>query len=260
MVKCTKQDMGNQKSDGEGHKSDGTGKRVSGTWKIILPLQKMQGRLLKGKGKMDNVPKSSEKKVTSKDKMIKGKKKVTSKGQGKRMKMGSKKMSFPSKGKGKPRSKVPKSKVPDSKVPDQNKPRSKVRRSKVPESKVPDQKSIIYARVSSSKQVDKAGFKRQQERRAAKAGNADTVKEVVSGSLPATQRTQLVDILKNNCGKKVYIENPRALARSTVAGEQLYEMSKENNVQIVSVDMPELFDHQPSAGTAFLRRVMLVRA
>ena len=83
------------------------------------------------------------------------------------------------------------------------------------------------------------------------------MKEVVSGSLPATLRTQLVHILKHNRGKKVYIENSRALARSTVAGEQLYEMSKENNVKIVSVDMPELFNHQPSPGTAFLRRVML---
>ena len=187
------------------------------------------------------MPGSSEKKV----KMGKGKEKVTTKGQSKAMKMGSKKNKFPSKGQGKGR----KAKLSHT--------RSKVPRSKVPRSKVPDQKNIIYARVSSSKQADEAGFKRQQERCAAKAGKADTVKEVVSGSLPATQRTQLLEILKNSGGKKIYIENSRALARSTVAGEQLYEMSKQNNVQIVSVDMPELFDHQPSAGTAFLRRVML---
>ena len=37
----------------------------------------------------------------------------------------------------------------------------------------------------------------------------------------------------------------------------MYEISRENNVQVVPVDMPELFDHQPSASTAFLRRVML---
>jgi len=79
------------------------------------------------------------------------------------------------------------------------------------------------------------------------------VKEVVSGSLPAADRTQLVDILTNNHGKKVFIENPRTLARSTVAGEQLYELSKKNNVQSVAVDMPELFQHEPTAGIAVLR-------
>ena len=132
------------------------------------------------------MPGSSEKKV----KMGKGKEKVTTKGQSKAMKMGSKKNKFPSKGQGKGRkAKLSRTR---SKVP-----RSKVPRSKVPRSKVPDQKNIIYARVSSSKQADEAGFKRQQERCAAKAGKADTVKEVVSGSLPATQRTQLLQILKN---------------------------------------------------------------
>ena len=34
-------------------------------------------------------------------------------------------------------------------------------------------------------------------------------------------------------------------------------MSKENDVQIISVDMPELFAHNPSPSNAFLRRVML---
>ena len=153
--------------------------------------------------------------------------------------------------------------VPRSKVP--RVPRSKV---KVPKTKVPKKtmngrasndkaKDIIYARVSSSKQADKAGFKRQQEKCQVKAGKTKTVREVVSGSLPAADRTQLVDILTKNNGKKVFIENPRTLARSTVAGEQLYELSKKNNVQIVAVDMPELFQHEPTAGIAFLRRVML---
>ena len=79
---------------------------------------------------------------------------------------------------------------------------------------------IIYTWVSSSKQADKAGFKRQQERCEITAGKTKTVKEVVNGSLPATDRTQLVDILTQNPSKKVFIENPHALARSTVAGEQ----------------------------------------
>ena len=87
----------------------------------------------------DAGPESSEKRKTSK-----GKKKVTSKGQGKRIKTWSKKMRFPSKGKGeggkvkfsrKP-TEVPRSKVPESKVP-----RSKIPRSKVPESKVPRPRS-----------------------------------------------------------------------------------------------------------------------
>ena len=67
-----------------------------------------------------------------------------------------------------------------------------------------------------------------------------------------------MDILTQNPGKEVFIESPHALARSTIAGEQLYELSKKNKkVQIVSVDMPELFQHEPTAGIAFLRRVML---
>ena len=99
-------------------------------------------------------------------------------------------------------------------------PRSKVKiqRSKVAKSKV-GLDDIICTRVSSSKQADKAGFKRQQERCEVTAGKTKTVKEVVSGSLPATDRTQLVDILTQNPGKKVFIEKPHALARSTVAGE-----------------------------------------
>ena len=71
--------------------------------------------------------------------------------------------------------------------------RSKVKtqRSEVAKSKV-GLNDIIYTRVSSSKQADKAGFKRQQERCEVTAGKRKTVKEVVSGSLPATDRTQLV--------------------------------------------------------------------
>ena len=202
MVKCIKQNMGSQKSAGKGHKSDGRGMGASGTRKIVLPLLEMQGRFLKGKGKMVKKPESSEKKKTGKGKMVEGKEKMTNKGQGKRMKMGSKKMRFPGKGKGKG------GKAKFSRKPTEV-PKSKVPESKVPASKVPDQKDIIYSRVSSSKQVDKAGFKRQQERCSTKAGKANTVKEVVSGSLPAVQRTQLVHILQHNSGKKVYIETPR---------------------------------------------------
>lgn len=86
MLKCIKQNMGSQESDGKG-------KEASGPQEIMLPLQEMQGRLLKGKGKMVNKPESSEKKNTGKGKMVEG-------GQGKRMKMGSKKMRFTNKGKG----------------------------------------------------------------------------------------------------------------------------------------------------------------
>ena len=88
-------------------------------------------------------------------------------------------------------------------------PRSKVKiqRSKVARSKV-GLNDITYTRASSSKQVDKAGFKRQQERCEVTAGKRKTVKVVVSGSLPATDRTQLVDILTQNPGKEVFIESP----------------------------------------------------
>ena len=201
MVKRIQQDMGSQKSDGKGHKSAGTGKWVSGTRKIILPLQQMQGRLLKGKGKVMSVLEPSKKKQTSNGKMVEGKKNVTFKGASKRMKMKSKKMRFPGKAKGKG-GKVKFSHKPTPKVPESKVHWSKVHGSKVPESKVhwskvPESKNIICA------WVDKAGFKRQQERCAAKAGKAETVKEVVSSSLPATERTQLMNILQNNGGKKV---------------------------------------------------------
>ena len=38
----------------------------------------------------------------------------------------------------------------------------------------------------------------------------------------------------------------------------MYELSKKTKkVQIVSMDMPELFQHEPTTGITFLRRVML---
>jgi DNA invertase Pin-like site-specific DNA recombinase len=231
---------------------------VKGKGKMIKGLMKRKGTVVKGKGKMVK---------DKKGKVVKGKGKVIKAAMSKVTK--SKAPSKATNGKGNvikvARSKVTKSKVPSKATNGKGKvikvAPSKVARSKVTRSKVTSMAkngcNIIYARVSSSKQADRAGFKRQQERCAARAGKATTVNEVVSGSLPAAKRTQLVEILTKHRGKKVYIESPRALARSTVAGEQLYEMSRENNVQIVSVDMPELFDHKPSAGTAFLRRVML---
>ena len=72
-------------------------------------------------------------------------------------------------------------------------PRSKkkIQRSKLARSKVGLNDSI-YTRASSSRQVDKAGLKCRQERSEVTAGKRKTVQEVVSGSLPATDRTQLV--------------------------------------------------------------------
>ena len=56
--------------------------------------------------------------------------------------------------------------------------------------------------------------------------------------------------------EKIYIENSRALSRSAVVSEQIYQTAKDNNVQIISADMPGLYNHNASPGESFVRRAM----
>ena len=169
MVKRIQQDMGSQKSDGKGHKSAGTGKWVSGTRKIILPLQQMQGRLLKGKGKVMSVLEPSKKKQTSNGKTVEGKKNVTFKGASKRMKMKSKKMRFPGKAKGKggkvnsPTSPRPRSPSPRSIGPRSTGPRSPSPRSTGPRSPSP-RTSSMHGLIKPASNASKKGAQPRQGR------------------------------------------------------------------------------------------------
>ena len=142
MAKYTKQAKGSENSKGKGD--------------VILPLKEMKGKVVKSKGK--NVLPLKKKKV--KGKVVQGER---------HMRKGRWAM-IEKQGKGKvikvPRSEVPK-KMKNSTVPKVKVPRSEVpvRRRKRAQGEGPRSRltldDIIYARVSSSKQIDKAGFKRQ---------------------------------------------------------------------------------------------------
>ena len=73
---------------------------------------------------------------------------------------------------------------------------------------------IVYMRVSSSKQQDRSGFKQQALRRCS-----------------------------GQDSQGVYLPNSHALARSTLAGEPVYELPKKHGVDILSSDVPDLFTH-----------------
>lgn len=90
------------------------------------------------------------------------------------------------------------------------------------------------------------------------AKGAKVQRDVVSGSLPLDARKSLTALLSGEGGvKKVVVESARAIARSTMVGEQAFNLSKQTGVQIVAADSPDLFNHTPTPGQAFLRRVML---
>ena len=81
------------------------------------------------------------------------------------------------------------------------------------------------------------------------------VAEVISGMLPLERRKKLLE-LTSGIHDKVHVESGRALARSSVVSEQIYARAKENNVEIIATDMPNLFKLDASPAENFMRRVM----
>ena len=141
----------------------GSAAHACSTRKIILPLQQMQGRLLKGKGKVMSVLEPSKKKQTSNGKMVEGKKNVTFKGASKRMKMKSKKMRFPGKAKGKATSPRPRSPSPRSIGPRSMGPRSPSPRSTGPRSPSP-RTSSMHGLIKPASNASKKGAQPRQGR------------------------------------------------------------------------------------------------
>ena len=72
------------------------------------------------------------------------------------------------------------------------------------------------------------------------------VTDIVSGSVPAEHRKVLLDIVAKQRPKYLIIESARALARSTVAGEQLFQCAQDAGV-IIAADSPELFTSRTCA-------------
>jgi len=122
--------------------------------------------------------------------------------------------------------------------------------------------AVIYARVSTKTNQDKTGFQRQVQAGQRRCGldrkvALDTIKEVVSGCLPMEKRVGLTELFRNKHADTIYVESARAISRSALVGEQLYELSKQAGIKIIADDNPELFKHDASPAEAFLRRVQL---
>lgn len=67
-----------------------------------------------------------------------------------------------------------------------------------------------------------------------------TIYEVVSGSLPAQRRQNIVNLIEKGEAQTVFIESCRALARSVRVSDELYEKAKQHNVKIIPTDLPDL--------------------
>jgi len=82
------------------------------------------------------------------------------------------------------------------------------------------------------------------------------IAEVVSGCLPTEQRQKLLSLITSQKFDKIYVESSRAIARTATAAEQIYDIAREHNVQIIPSDMPTLYAHTPDAMHKFLRKII----
>ena len=82
------------------------------------------------------------------------------------------------------------------------------------------------------------------------------IAEVVSGGLPAEQRPKLLEIITSKKVDKIYVKSSRAIARTSAATEQFYDIAQASNVQIVPSDMPTLYDHSSDPMHKFLRKII----
>jgi hypothetical protein len=119
--------------------------------------------------------------------------------------------------------------------------------------------AYVYARVSTKTNKDKAGLTRQLEAARADAHRralrvTASVCEVVSGTLPANQRTifhELLDKAQKNGVKEVIMENGRTLARDVVVSESLRQAAQARGIRLRSSDMQTMFDNNPNPTQRF---------
>ncbi|CAK0829853.1 unnamed protein product [Prorocentrum cordatum] len=126
------------------------------------------------------------------------------------------------------------------------------------------QAALSYIRVSSRENRDRGGVVRQREAvsRFAVSNSHKIVggiSEVVSGSLPAGSRQGFKKLVAEATKRKIktiLVENARAVARSSHANEDLFEMAKKRGIEIIATDMPALYKHQPNPAEKFVRRIV----
>jgi DNA invertase Pin-like site-specific DNA recombinase len=129
----------------------------------------------------------------------------------------------------------------------------------------PTKRVAVYTRTSSKANLGGASTARQRSvAHAALAGaseqlkqHVENVSEVVSGMLPLDQRTKLKELLDGQHVTKVFVESARAIARNAMVAEQAWQLSRDNGVEIIAADLPQLFKHNPNPGETLMRRVML---
>ena len=130
--------------------------------------------------------------------------------------------------------------------------------------KILNNKGAIYTCTSSKTNKHGASITRQKEAAQRAAAHQQTtivktVSEVISGSLPMDKRKHFQKLMQGTSNKqisKIYFESIRALSRDATVAEQMYQKSKETNVQMVPADAPDLLVHDPTPVQTFLRRVM----
>lgn len=118
-------------------------------------------------------------------------------------------------------------------------------------------KVVAYARTSTRTNQDGNSAPRQLAAcaRVAQGVTMKKVSETISGMLPLNQRTKLQQLLSGEYDT-VVVESARALSRSVETSEQIFNTAKENGVNIITSDLPDLFRVDGNPATNFMRRVM----
>ena len=131
----------------------------------------------------------------------------------------------------------------------------------------PEKKVVLYARQSSGstwthgrkRQFDAgaAAIKSYMAENNVKKFKTRRVGEIKNGSLPLDKRDTLMSLLLDPDVDVIGVENLRAISRSTLRGEQFYEIMTANNKKIIPYDMPDCFDPNPHPSQAYSRRSVL---
>ena len=129
---------------------------------------------------------------------------------------------------------------------------------------------MVYARTSSLGKKVKRSRKRQVEQ-AVDAADSQGLKvhsaiaEVISGCLKFDERETLKSVLERKLpdmpkdkAKTVhlFVESVRALARNSMVAEQVYQVSKDNNIVVIPKDYPALFAHNQTPTENFVRKLV----
>ena len=75
------------------------------------------------------------------------------------------------------------------------------------------------------------------------------MKDIIQRKLPGILKGKMKTV-------NLFIESVRALARNSMAAEQMYMESKDNNVHIIPADYPGLFEHHQSPTQSFVRKLI----